>query len=296
MGAAPAATDRAERNQAGTVRRLLHHRRPGRAGNDYGSPTSTIPVSRYRTGLSPSETNPHFHQQMVYAVALATVERFEHALGPPRPVARHRTERQGYRPRLLLRPHALHEPNAYYSPTRARCCSASSTPPPTTRPVNGRASRIYTCLAHDIVAHETTHAVLDGMHRYFNEPTNPDVLAFHEAFADIVALLQRFTLTELLEHEIQASRGDLEAETPLGSSAAQFGRATGRQGPLRDAIGQRVGHHWVRRIPDPTLYPTTLAPTPAERSSSEQSSTPTSPSTRRAPRVSSDSPPEAAEC
>src|SRR5688572_7946247 len=32
-------------------------------------------------GLEPSETNPQFHQQMVYAVIMATIKNFEHALG-----------------------------------------------------------------------------------------------------------------------------------------------------------------------------------------------------------------------
>ena len=32
-------------------------------------------------GWAPSEGNPHFHQQMVYAVALKTIENFETALG-----------------------------------------------------------------------------------------------------------------------------------------------------------------------------------------------------------------------
>ena len=36
------------------------------------------------------------------------------------------------------------------------------------------------------LAHETTHALLDGFHKHFMEPTNREVLAFPEAFADIV--------------------------------------------------------------------------------------------------------------
>jgi len=34
-----------------------------------------------QNGLAPSESNPQFHQQMVYAVAMATIEHFEQALG-----------------------------------------------------------------------------------------------------------------------------------------------------------------------------------------------------------------------
>src|SRR4029453_14681009 len=34
-----------------------------------------------RDGLEPSESDPRFHQQMVYAVASETLERFEIALG-----------------------------------------------------------------------------------------------------------------------------------------------------------------------------------------------------------------------
>jgi hypothetical protein len=34
-------------------------------------------------GLEPSEYDPRFHQQMVYAVACETIRRFEFALGRP---------------------------------------------------------------------------------------------------------------------------------------------------------------------------------------------------------------------
>src|SRR5262249_22698637 len=94
--------------------------------------------------------------------------------------------------------------------------------------------------SHDIVAHETTHALLDGLHRRFREETNADVFAFHEAFADIVALFQHFTVSEAFRHQIAETRGDLEKQNLLGQLAVQFGEATGRYGALRDYIGTVV--------------------------------------------------------
>ena len=110
-------------------------------------------------------------------------------------------------------------------------------------------SRVYTCLSHDIIAHETTHAILDGMHRRFNEPTNPDVLAFHEAFADIVALMQHFTIPELLESEIapdaRRHRGRVDAGQPgrpvrPGDAAGAARCAMHRQGRERRLEAERA--------------------------------------------------------
>ncbi|MFN7931143.1 MAG: hypothetical protein U0Y68_25090 [Blastocatellia bacterium] len=99
------------------------------------------------------------------------------------------------------------------------------------------------------------------MHRHFNEPTNPDVLAFHEAFADIVALLQHFTIPAVLENEISHTRGNLEEESILGALAVQFGRAMGGRGALRDAIGKvDENGKWQRQKPDPADYQKTLTP------------------------------------
>ena len=65
---------------------------------------------------------------------------------------------------------------------------------------------VFTCLSSDIIAHEMTHALLDGLHRRLQEASNPDVRAFHEAFADIVALFQHFTIPELVRFEIAQAR------------------------------------------------------------------------------------------
>jgi hypothetical protein len=162
---------------------------------------------------------------------------------------------------LLVRPHALRQANAFYSPQEIALLfgyfEAGADDPGDHVP----GSVVYACLSHDIVAHETTHAILDGMHRRFNEPTNIDVLAFHEAFADVVALMQHFTIPEILESVISQSRGNLESETILGSLALQFGRAIGGRGALRDAIGKLDDKGvWTRQKPDPADYKKVLAP------------------------------------
>jgi len=95
---------------------------------------------------------------------------------------------------------------------------------------------VFSCLSHDIVAHETTHALLDGLHRRFREPTNPDVLAFHEAFADVVALLQHFTIPEALIDTLAKARGEIAHVDLLSGLAREFGTAMGRNGALRRAI------------------------------------------------------------
>ena len=73
---------------------------------------------------------------------------------------------------------------------------------------------VYAALSHDIIAHEMTHALLDGIHKAFREPSNPDVLAFHEAFADIIALLQQFANIDIVRSQSAAVRGDLSGSIP----------------------------------------------------------------------------------
>jgi len=211
-------------------------------------------------GWQPSEGNAAFHQQMVYAVAMKTIEHFEHALGRPvlwRPRINPENDFDDsqFVRQLTISPHALRQANAFYSPLTMGLLfgyfEASATDPGDHVP----GSKVYACLSHDIVAHETTHAILDGMHRRFNEPTNDDVMALHEAFADIIALMQHFTIPEILETEIGRTRGNLRTQSILGSLALQFGRATGKRGALRDSIGRfNDAGEWVPLKRDPADY------------------------------------------
>jgi hypothetical protein len=75
------------------------------------------------------------------------------------------------------------------------------------------------------------------MHHRFTESTSPDILALHEAFADIVALFQHFSYPEVLSHVIAKTRGDLSADNQLVKLAHQFGKSIGRTDALRSAIG-----------------------------------------------------------
>ena len=223
-------------------------------------------------GLAPSESNPQFHQQMVYAVAMRTIRHFERALGrlalwsPRRYQTRDESGDLGrleeYVPRLRIYPHALREANAYYSPAK-KALLFGYFPAPTGEEGDGEGGlTVFTCLSHDIIAHEVTHALLDGIHRRFSEPSNPDVLAFHEAFADLVALFQHFSLSEVLRHQIAATRGDLASQNQLGELAQQFGQAIGKRGALRSAIGKvdEDTGRWTPIDPDPEAYRRLTAP------------------------------------
>lgn len=219
-------------------------------------------------GLAPSVSNPQFHQQMVYAVMMTTIKNFERALGrkiqwsekmtdpnPPNAKGPRKKVRFEFVPRLRVYPHALRQANAFYDPTRKALLFGYFAAAPINVQLQLPGSTIFTCLSHDIIAHETTHAILDGLHRRYIDATHPDTRAFHEAFADIVALFQHFTFPEVLKHQIAKTRGDLNRQNILGQLAQQFGKATGSYGSLRDAIGGYGDDGvWRPLVPDPKDY------------------------------------------
>lgn len=182
------------------------------------------------SGYDPSQSDPRFHQQMVYAVCSNVCAAFRTALG------RHIGWRPGLN-RLVLRPHAAVMENAYYDGEAgtidfgyypAREATQSTLP----------GGFVFTCLSHDIIAHEVTHALLDGLRAQFCRPTGPDVIAFHEAFADLVAIFQRFSYREVVLNGIRRSRGDITRGGYLTELARQFGNSTGMRGALRDALSR----------------------------------------------------------
>lgn len=231
------------------------------------------PLLLANDGFNPSESDPRFHQQMVYAIASRTIQMFEVALG--REIHWRRADhfgeaidhelRKGEDIRVLkLYPHAMQQANAYYSPQAHGILFGYFTAGKTGQGRNLPGQLVFTCLSQDIIAHEVTHAIIDGIRTYFMEPTNPDVLAFHEGFADLCALFSHFSQHDALIATIQQTGGRLyQTElaptapgpdssskkdkgpviaaqmrhmNPLIQLAIQFGQARGETYGLRSAL------------------------------------------------------------
>jgi hypothetical protein len=224
--------------------------------------------------LDPSESNPQFNQQMVYAVASETIARFESALGRSikwsfgrwkRADREEEEEGEGGEEennslaKLRIFPHGMQDANAYYSDDLGALVFGYF---PASEADSGRnlpGQTVFTCLSHDIIAHETAHALVDSQKDFFMEPTSADSLAFHEAFADIVALFQHFLFKEPLQEMIRLTGGqifrdivapenlpskngpvfqaELTTDNPLVALAVQFGEAMGMRKALRSALG-----------------------------------------------------------
>jgi hypothetical protein len=119
-------------------------------------------------GLTPSVSNPQFHQQMVYAVVMNTIKNFEKAIGRKvqwsskkiRPGKR-KDFLHEYVQKLIIYPHAVREANAYYSAERKALLFGYFSATPASDDLHMPGSIVFSCLSHDIIAHETTHAILD---------------------------------------------------------------------------------------------------------------------------------------
>ena len=169
----------------------------------------------------------------------------------------------------------MREANAYYDSSMKALLfgyfSASKTDPG----LNAPGQTVFTCLSHDIIAHETTHAIVDGIRDKFDELTDPDAPAFHEAFADIIALFQHFSYQEVIvdvirrtggrmyvsevQSEIQPSIGgpviqaELIEENPLVGLGKQFGDAMGMRKALRSALGTQPNSKLLDKYFEPHL-------------------------------------------
>ena len=112
-------------------------------------------------GIEPSDSNPHFHQQMVYAVISHLLRTFDRALGRQMRFRAAGTARREPADGAAAR----HQGAPTRTTTLWRVALAfgqfNALKSSTGRNIPGQP--VYTCLSHGIVVHETTHALLDGL-------------------------------------------------------------------------------------------------------------------------------------
>jgi hypothetical protein len=167
-----------------------------------------------------------FHAQNVYALVMKTLARFEFALG----------RRLGWsfdNHQLKIAPHGMFDANAFYSPVEEGLVFGYF------KGLSGRP--VFTALSHDVVVHETTHALLDALRERYMVPSNPDQAAFHEGFADVIALLSVFALPEVVGHLLAPAKGKRNgartiARKDIESDALQVSALFG----LADQMGKEL--------------------------------------------------------
>jgi hypothetical protein len=201
-------------------------------------------------GLVPTTTDPRFAQQMAYAVAMATYERFQMALGRlPEFAPAIRAHGEG---QLEIWPHFAEEDNAYYDPDVCALCFGYTKASKQSAGRLQQGAHVFTCLSHDVVIHETAHALLDGMRPHLMLPSNPDVAAFHEGFADLISLLMRFRYKEVVKRALEDSDGKLDSQL-LTQLAKEWGRSGGDgRAALRQVLLRQGGQD--DPIPAADLY------------------------------------------
>ncbi len=144
-------------------------------------------------------------------------------------------------PQLLVVPRAGEMANAYYERESHSLQFFRFADPKN----SGR--WIYTCNSQDIVAHETAHALLDGIAPDLYSAISPESLAIHESVADLAALLVSLRCRELTARVLSTTGGSVDNSNVFSGLAEEFGSALDRERPyLRNLNNDTT----VRDVPD----------------------------------------------
>ncbi|HYO42321.1 MAG TPA: hypothetical protein VES19_03915 [Candidatus Limnocylindrales bacterium] len=197
-------------------------------GAVFEPPSGRRTFGRYRVDRR-TVTSPQFIAVSVFGTVLRTMYLFEERDALGRKVA---WAFGG--PQLLVVPRAGWWANAYYE-RRSRSLQFFSFH------ANGRL--VHTSLSRDIVAHETAHALLDGIAPDLYDALDPQGLALHEGVADLTAVLIAFRSGRLRKAVLDQTGGSIEKSTNFSAIGEEFGRAidpSGHAGWLRNLLDDSV--------------------------------------------------------
>lgn len=164
---------------------------------------------------------PEFDCVHAFSVVRLTLDMFDELNGSP-------VGFQWGTERITVMPYAQVSANAVYS-REARAVAFGSFLPTYSM------ERVYTCRSVDVVAHETGHAVLDGLKPGWLGNGVPQTGALHEAFGDLTAIFLTLRMPGMAEAVITATGGDLHSRSFLSEVAELLGTGLGLPYGLRNA-------------------------------------------------------------
>jgi hypothetical protein len=197
-------------------------------GVPYMSPKKGSVLGHYDLPDPPDVYSPAFGQVSVFATVCKTIQMFEKddVLG--------REIRWAFdAPQLLVVPRAGQMENAYYE-RDSHSLQFFFFPSNQDEKETG-----YTSLARDIVAHETGHAILDGIAPHLWFAITPQSRALHEAIGDLTALLVSIDSSTLRRAVLKKTNGSIKESTHFSAVAEQFGMERG-QGALRNLYDENL--------------------------------------------------------
>jgi hypothetical protein len=189
-------------------------------------PKSSKKKDVYQNFIEKAIRNPYFHQVNVWAVVQRVLEFYEE------PFALGRSVPWGFDGnRLMVVPHAGYGENAFYNQ-------------------NSKSLQFYyfgdldrpgyTCLSHDIIAHETGHAILDGIRPLYNQLSSVQTMAFHEFIGDLTAILLALFNKDIRDFVSRTTKGRLGQADVLANLAEEFAQEVEGRPYLRTAFNQRT--------------------------------------------------------
>ncbi len=195
-------------------------------GAVFEPPTKRRPLGRYRVDKTAIKSI-HFIQASVFATVYRTMYIYE------QPDTLGRKVRWGFdAPQLLVVPRAGWLANAYYERASHSLQFFS---------FEAKGKTVHTSLSRDIVAHETAHALIDGIVPDLYDAYDPQSLALHEGIADLTAMLMAFSSNRLRTAILNKTEGSIRTSTAFSSIGEEFGRAldpTGKVGFLRSLTNE----------------------------------------------------------